>query len=326
MRTKVVGVSFINDDGSNRANIISKMDENSKVFLERDPYNQYDSNAVKVLVIQDGEKKQIGFLGKDMASSISTKMKSGTQYDVSVVACGEYMDRPFCEINVEEKDAITQKDDNTVAAPRRHIIGTTQQPTKPKEKHIIIPEKNTASDNVISYLKSRGIDEEIIKECIEKKLIYEEKHYHNAVFLGYDDLGNIKYAGCRSTNETIFKQDATGSDKSYSFRLESNTKTDTIYIFEGAIDALSYATFLKLYGMDYKAKTLISLAGIYQPASDISKSKIPLAIQRYLDKHPETKNIFLCFDNDKAGRKASKALQIVLADKYTVVTKPPKGP
>ena len=199
-----------------------------------------------------------------------------------------------------------------------------QQPTKPKEKHIIIPEKNTASDNVISYLKSRGIDEEIIKECIEKKLIYEEKHYHNVVFLGYDDLGNIKYAGCRSTNETIFKQDATGSDKSYSFRLESNTKTDTIYIFEGAIDALSYATFLKLYGMDYKAKTLISLAGIYQPASDISKSKIPLAIQRYLDKHPETKNIFLCFDNDKAGRKASKALQIVLADKYTVVIKPPK--
>lgn len=199
-----------------------------------------------------------------------------------------------------------------------------QQPTKPKEKHIIIPEKNTASDNVISYLKSRGIDEEIIKECIEKHLIYEEKHYHNAVFVGYDEFGNIKYAGCRSTNETIFKQDATGSDKSYSFRLESNTKTDTIYIFEGAIDALSYATFLKLYGMDYKAKTLISLAGIYQPASDISKSKIPLAIQRYLDKHPETKNIFLCFDNDKAGRKASKALQIVLADKYTVVLKPPK--
>ena len=199
-----------------------------------------------------------------------------------------------------------------------------QQPVKTKERHIIIPEKNTASDNVISYLKSRGIDEEIIKECIEKKLIYEEKHYHNAVFLGYDDLGNIKYAGCRSTNETIFKQDATGSDKSYSFRLESNTKTDTIYIFEGAIDALSYATFLKLYGMDYKAKTLISLAGIYQPASDISKSKIPLAIQRYLDKHPETKNIFLCFDNDKAGRKASKALLTVLSDKYTVMVRPPK--
>lgn len=141
MRTKVVGVSFINDDGSNRANIISKMDENSKVFLERDPYNQYDSNAVKVLVIQDAEKKQIGFLGKDMASSISTKMKSGTQYDVSVVACGEYMDRPYCEINVEEKETITQKDDNTVAAPRRLIIGTTQQPTKPKPAYSTLEER-----------------------------------------------------------------------------------------------------------------------------------------------------------------------------------------
>lgn len=64
MRTKVVGVSFINDDGSNRANIISKMDENSKVFLERDPYNQYDSNAVKVLVIQDGEKNKLVFWEK----------------------------------------------------------------------------------------------------------------------------------------------------------------------------------------------------------------------------------------------------------------------
>ena len=47
-----------------------------------------------------------------------------------------------------------------------------QQPAKTKERHIIIPEKNTASDKVISYLKSRGIDEEIIKECNFKYLCY----------------------------------------------------------------------------------------------------------------------------------------------------------
>lgn len=199
-----------------------------------------------------------------------------------------------------------------------------EQEQKSKEKHLILPEKNATSDRVKAYLKSRGIDEKIIEKCIENHLIYEEKYYHNVVFVGYDELGNAKYAGCRATNESKFKADATGSDKSYSFRLESNTKTDTIYIFEGAIDALSYATLLKLYGIDYKTKTLISLAGVYQPASDISKSKIPLAIQRYLDKHPETKNIFLCLDNDEAGRKASKALQTVLSDKYTVMIRPPK--
>ena len=195
---------------------------------------------------------------------------------------------------------------------------------KSKEKHIIIPEKNSASNNVFLYLKSRGIDEEIIKKCIEKNLIYEEKHYHNAVFVGYDELGNIRYAGCRSTNEKVFKADATGSDKSYSFRLESTTKTDTIYIFEGAIDALSYATLFKIYGQNYEEKTLISLAGVYQPASNISQSKVPIAIQKYLEKHPETRRIYLCLDNDEAGKNASKALENVLSHKYEVIIKPPK--
>ena len=195
---------------------------------------------------------------------------------------------------------------------------------KSKEKHIIIPEKNSASNNVFLYLKSRGIDEEIIKKCIEKNLIYEEKYYHNAVFVGYDELGNIRYAGCRSTNEKVFKADATGSDKSYSFRLESTTKTDTIYIFEGAIDALSYATLFKIYGQNYEEKTLISLAGVYQPASDISQSKVPIAIQKYLEKHPETRRIYLCLDNDEAGKNASKALENVLSHKYEVIIKPPK--
>ena len=195
---------------------------------------------------------------------------------------------------------------------------------KSKEKHIIIPEKNSASNNVFLYLKSRGIDEEIIKKCIEKNLIYEEKYYHNAVFVGYDELGNIRYAGCRSTNEKVFKADATGSDKSYSFRLESTTKTDTIYIFEGAIDALSYATLFKIYGQNYEEKTLISLAGVYQPASNISQSKVPIAIQKYLEKHPETRRIYLCLDNDEAGKNASKALENVLSHKYEVIIKPPK--
>ena len=75
--------------------------------------------------------------------------------------------------------------------------------------------KNFASNNVFSYLKSRGIDEEIIKKCIENNLIYEEKYYHNAVFVGYDEQKNIRYAGCRSTNEKTFKADAIGSDKTY---------------------------------------------------------------------------------------------------------------
>lgn len=199
-----------------------------------------------------------------------------------------------------------------------------KQPEKTKEKHLILPEKNISSDRVISYLKKRGIDEEIIKKCIEKHLIYEEKYYNNVVFVGYDELGNAKYAGCRSTDKNNFKNDATGSNKKYSFRLESNKNTDTIYIFEGAIDVLSYATLFKLYGLNWEDKTMISLAGIYQPASNISDSKVPIAIQNYLEKHLEIKKIYLCLDNDLAGRNATKALKLVLPKKYEIIDKPPK--
>lgn len=197
-------------------------------------------------------------------------------------------------------------------------------PEKTEEKHIILPRKLKKVDRVIEYLKSRGIDKEIISKCIEKNLIYEEEYYHNAVFVGYDEMGNARYAGCRATNGSNFKNDATGSSKSYSFRLESREKTDTIYIFEGAIDLLSFATFLKLYGRNWENKTMISLAGVYQPAKIIEESKVPIAIQKYLNKHTEIKKIVLCLDSDEAGRNASKALQIVLSSEYEVIDKPPK--
>lgn len=112
-------------------------------------------------------------------------------------------------------------------------------------KKLILPEKNNEEKRAKNYLKSRGIDEEIIQKCIEKHLIYEEKFYHNVVFVGYDEMGNAKYAGCRATNNSNVKMDATGSNKMYSFRLESNEKTDKMFIFEGAIDLLSYATLFK---------------------------------------------------------------------------------
>lgn len=189
---------------------------------------------------------------------------------------------------------------------------------------LILPEKNDNANRVKQYLNSRGIDNEIIQKCIEKHLIYEEKHYHNAVFVGYDEMGNARYAGCRATNESKFKSDATGSSKQYSFKLESYKKTDKIFIFEGAIDALSYATLFKLYGQNWEDKTLISLAGVYQPAKIIEQSKVPVAISNYLEKHPEVTKIYLCLDNDEAGRNATNALKTVMSDKYEIIDRPPK--
>ena len=189
---------------------------------------------------------------------------------------------------------------------------------------LILPEKNDDKTRAKNYLKSRGIDEEIIQKCIEKQLIYEEKHYHNVVFVGYDEMGNAKYAGCRATNNSNVKMDATGSNKMYSFRLESNEKTDKIFIFEGAIDLLSYATLFKLYGQKWENKTMISLAGVYQPAKVLEQSKVPVTIENYLKKHPEITKIYLCLDSDETGRNATKALKTVMSDKYEIIDRPPR--
>ena len=162
-----------------------------------------------------------------------------------------------------------------------------------KEQKLILPEKNNNAIRVVNYLEDRGIDDEIIEYCIRKNLIYEDKKYHNVVFLGYDELGNIKYAGRRATDNSKFKSDATGSSKMYSFKLESTQKTKEIYLFEGAIDALSFASFLKLYGMEWRDKTLISLAGVYQPSQNLKDSKLPICVENYLKKHLEFQKMIL---------------------------------
>lgn len=186
-----------------------------------------------------------------------------------------------------------------------------------ENRKIIIPTKASNNNRAIEYLKNRGIDEEIIQECVDKKLIYQEDKTNNIVFLGYDNDGNIKYAGCRSTGSKRIMRDARGSSKEFSFRMLSNIKNNAIHIFESAIDLLSYATMLKIKGYDYKNHNLIALAGVYQPSSNIEQSKVPIAIQNYLNKYQDVQDIVLHFDNDRAGRQATKAMIIAL-DKYNV--------
>ena len=101
-RTHVSGVTFANPDGSSRRDIINRMSDNDKVIFERDPYNPYDSNAVKVLVSQGGQYKQIGFLEKALAATVSPSLRRGANYKITVIGCGIYMDRPFCEIEFEK--------------------------------------------------------------------------------------------------------------------------------------------------------------------------------------------------------------------------------
>jgi len=131
-------------------------------------------------------------------------------------------------------------------------------------KPLLLPPKNKNCKRVMEYLFGRGIDYQLISDCIAEGIIYESADYHNAVFIGRDKHGTLKYAACRSILGSDFKRDAAGSDKRYSFRLVAEKPVASVHLFESAIDLLSYATYLKCEGNDFRAENLLSLSGVYQ--------------------------------------------------------------
>ena len=88
-------------------------------------------------------------------------------------------------------------------------------PKKDEPKALLLPPRNKDCNRVIQYLFGRGIDYQLIQECIADGTLYESADYHNAVFIGKDESGTPKYVALRGTLGSTFKQDASGSDKRY---------------------------------------------------------------------------------------------------------------
>ena len=202
-------------------------------------------------------------------------------------------------------------------------IPPPQTPKKDEPKVLLLPPKNKDCNRVIQYLFGRGIDYQLIQDCVADGTIYESADYHNAVFIGKDKSGTPKYAALRSTLGSTFKQDASGSDKRYSFRLLTKEPNDTVHLFEAAIDLLSYATYLKCESKDYGKENLLSLSGVYQPKKELSESKVPIALSTYLKENPQIKTVVLHLDNDKTGRLCTAALKELLQKEYKIVDDPP---
>ena len=75
--------------------------------------------------------------------------------------------------------------------------------------------------------------------------------------------------------------------------MEKQKSCDTVRLFESAIVPLSYATLQKLDGKEWRREHLLSLAGVYQPAKEIEKSKVLAALTRILKMQSEVKVIVL---------------------------------
>ena len=126
---------------------------------------------------------------------------------------------------------------------------------------------------------------------MNRKMIYQEKKYGNCVFVGYDAEGTARYCSMRATRDnSSFKMDATGSDKSYPFFHEG--KTDLLIVTEAPIDLMSHASIAAdFYGRDWMQDHRISTGCLWNGAID-----------RYLEGHPQIKRLVFAVDNDYLAR------------------------
>ena len=139
--------------------------------------------------------------------------------------------------------------------------------------------------------------------------------------MGQDKNGNARYANLRGIG-TDFKGEANGSDKRFSFSISAE-ESDTVHLFESAVDLLSYATMQKLDGKEWNTEHLLSLAGVYKPKRNAEESTLPLALGQFLEDYPEIKQMNLRLDNDPAGRIAMSTIYKLLTGEYDVCPLPP---
>lgn len=161
--------------------------------------------------------------------------------------------------------------------------------SKPNEKkEFEPPELNEDAKRAYAYLNvRRGIPKEILVPFFKKKLIGETREYHNVAFMGYDTNGNLKHVNLRGTQgESSFKGNAAGSSPEYSFHYTG--KSEKLYLFEAPIDMLS---FIAMKGEDWQEHNYAAFCGVGDKV-----------LFQTLKDNPNISKVFLCLDNDRAGR------------------------
>ena len=184
---------------------------------------------------------------------------------------------------------------------------------KPKEKRAFEPPALAEEPRkAYAYLNvRRGIPKEVLVPFFKKKLIGETKKYANVAFMGYDIGGNLKHVNLRSTYaNSTFKGNAPGCTPEYSFHYTG--QGEKLYLFEAPIDMLS---FIAMKGDGWQEYSYAACCGV--------SDKV---LFQMLKDNPNIKKVFLCLDNDWAGRVAEyRIAQRLREENLSFNIKIPKG-
>lgn len=184
-------------------------------------------------------------------------------------------------------------------------------------------ENATNSWEVFAYLtKTRHIHPEVVKQNFRNGNIYVEKlpKGYNILFPMYDcdvptedEIVGFERCGILSNKDFRYKGSITAVPNEYFdiwFSIPQANCKAAVYVFESAIDALSFQSLVhlgKLKLPEDKTIIFLSLRGVH--------FKI---LEHFLINTPETDEIVLCVDADEAGDNLCKQVEARLKDEYMI--------
>lgn len=166
---------------------------------------------------------------------------------------------------------------------------------KTEKKELKMPEQAEKMNRLFAYLcYTRKIPCPIVEALVHEKLLYQSAKNGNAVFVHRDSTGKVTGGEIQGTNSyKRFKGVVAGTGDSAFTYMPFPTpdgKPKRAYIFESAIDMMSFLTFCKVEKM--KGSMFVSMGGL--------KPTIPKRLEA------EGAEIISCVDNDDAGRRFEK--------------------
>ncbi len=207
--------------------------------------------------------------------------EKGSNIDFLINYCGAKSKSEAIALMLREANVIPEKD---IVASRK----PTEKQKIPKGD-IKMPVKSYTFKHLFAYLiQRRALSPAIVKELVKQKMLYEDVN-NNVVFVAYDLAGKPKYVMQKGTGMNKFAIEVKESDKDYAWYIKGHS--DTLFVFESPIDAISHASIVQLAGGDWKQDYRLSLAGL----SD-------RALQPFLKNNPQIKTIIFCLDNDYTAR------------------------
>ena len=183
------------------------------------------------------------------------------------------------------------------------LCAPVDTPREKVKKPFALPPANEENKRVFAYLiKHRHLDRGVLAAFVRLGLVYEDKGYHNAVFVGKGQDGEARHAHKRSTNSRgkSFRMTVEGSDFRYAFNWPGGN--EHLLVFEAPIDMLSFIS--RFHDSDWTKHNYVALCGT---------SSQPLL--GMLERCPNIKSVHLCLDNDQAGQLATRRLAQVVREK-----------